>query len=103
MLRFQHDYLDDKSIRLNTIYLLPEAQGKGLGKLLIDAVVGCAKDNNSKVLSLNVNRFNKAVSFYQKQGFEIVEKEDIELDHGYLMKDYKLEKNIYNYIFPDII
>jgi hypothetical protein len=40
---------------------------------------------------LNVNRFNKAVSF-EKLGFEIVGKEDIELDHGYLMEDYKLEK-----------
>jgi hypothetical protein len=34
------------------------------------------------------------VTFYQKLGFEIVGKEDIELDHGYLMEDYKLEKKI---------
>jgi ribosomal protein S18 acetylase RimI-like enzyme len=38
-----------------------------------------------------VNRFNKAVSFYQKMGFEIVGEEDVELDHGYLMEDYKME------------
>lgn len=91
---FQHDYLDDKVTRLHKIYLLPEAQGKGIGRLLIDAVVGYAKENNSKVLSLNVNRFNKAVTFYQKLGFEIIGKEDIELDHGYLMEDYKLEKQL---------
>jgi GNAT superfamily N-acetyltransferase len=91
---FQHDYLDDKVTRLHKIYLLPDAQGKGVGRLLIDAVVGYAEENNSKVLSLNVNRFNKAVTFYQKLGFEIVGKEDIELDHGYLMEDYKLEKKI---------
>jgi GNAT superfamily N-acetyltransferase len=47
---------------LHKIYLLPEAQGKG-GRLLIDAVVAYAKENHSKTLSLNVNRFNKAVSF----------------------------------------
>jgi hypothetical protein len=46
---------------------------------------------SSKTLSLNVNRFNKAV-FYEKLGF--VGKEDIELDHGYLMEDYKLEKKL---------
>ena len=91
---FQHDYLDDKVTRLHKIYLLPDAQGKGVGRLLIDAVVGYAEENNSKVLSLNVNRFNKAVTFYQKLGFEIVGKEDIELDHGYLMEDYKLEKKL---------
>jgi ribosomal protein S18 acetylase RimI-like enzyme len=61
---------------------------------LIEAVIGYAKENNSKVLSLNVNRFNTAVSFYQKIGFEIVGKEDIELDHGYLMEDYRLEKQL---------
>jgi GNAT superfamily N-acetyltransferase len=43
---------------LHKIYLLPEAQGKG-GWLLIDAVA-YAKENHSKTLSLNVNRFNKA-------------------------------------------
>jgi ribosomal protein S18 acetylase RimI-like enzyme len=50
---------------------------------LIDAVVAYAK-RIIKTLSLNVNRFNKAISFYEKLGFEIVGKEDIELDHGYL-------------------
>lgn len=91
---FQHDYLDDKVTRLHKIYLLPESQGKGVGRLLIDAVVKYAKENNSKILSLNVNRFNNALSFYQKLGFEIMGEEDIELDHGYLMEDYKLEKQL---------
>ncbi|SEA30538.1 L-amino acid N-acyltransferase YncA [Flavobacterium gillisiae] len=91
---FQHDYLNDKVTRLHKIYLLPEAQGKGVGKLLIDSVIDYAKKNHAKILSLNVNRFNKALTFYQKLGFEIVGKEDIELDHGYLMEDYMLEKQL---------
>jgi GNAT superfamily N-acetyltransferase len=40
---YQHDYLDDQVTRLHKIYLLPEAQGKGAGRLLIDAVVAYAK------------------------------------------------------------
>jgi GNAT superfamily N-acetyltransferase len=48
---------------LHKIYFFP-AQGKGAGRLLIDAVVAYAKENHSKTLSLNVNRFNKAV-FYE--------------------------------------
>ncbi|MEZ7499384.1 GNAT family N-acetyltransferase [Flavobacterium sp. Arc3] len=91
---FQHDYLDDKVTRLHKIYLVPEAQGKGAGRLLVDAVVAYAKENHSKILSLNVNRFNKALTFYQKLGFEVVGEEDIELDYGYLMEDYKLEKQL---------
>ena len=91
---FQHDYLDDKVTRLHKIYLLPEAQGKGAGKLLVDAVANYAKKNGSTVISLNVNRFNKALTFYQKIGFEIVGEEDIVLEHGYLMEDYKMEKKL---------
>lgn len=91
---FQHNYLNQNTTRLHKIYLLPEAQGKGAGKLLIDAVVNSAKENHSKIVSLNVNRFNKACTFYQKMDFEITGEEDIELDYGYLMEDYKMEKKL---------
>ncbi|WP_413997974.1 N-acetyltransferase family protein [Flavobacterium sp. W1B] len=89
---FQHDYLDKKVTRLHKIYLLPAAQGKGAGKQLVDAVINYAKENHSTVISLNVNRFNKALTFYQKLGFEIVGEENVKLEHGYLMEDYKMEK-----------
>jgi ribosomal protein S18 acetylase RimI-like enzyme len=91
---FQHDYLEARTTRLHKIYLLPETQGKGLGQLLIAAVVNDAKIQHSKLVSLNVNRHNKAVNFYQKLGFEIIGEEDIEMEHGYLMEDYKLEKQL---------
>ncbi|TDE03511.1 GNAT family N-acetyltransferase [Flavobacterium hiemivividum] len=91
---FQHHYLGQKVTRLHKIYLLPEAQGKGAGKLLVDAVANYAKLNGSTVISLNVNRFNSALSFYEKLGFEIVGEEDIVLEHGYLMEDYMMEKQL---------
>jgi ribosomal protein S18 acetylase RimI-like enzyme len=62
--------------------------------LLIDAVVNSAKENHSKIVSLNVNRFNKACTFYQKMGFEITGEKDIELDYGYVMEDYIMEKQL---------
>lgn len=88
---YEHGYLNTNTTRLHKIYLLPESQGKGAGKLLIDTVVAAARSNQSAIVSLNVNRFNKAVTFYQKVGFEIVGEEDVVLDHGYLMEDYKME------------
>jgi ribosomal protein S18 acetylase RimI-like enzyme len=91
---YEHNYLDKNKTRLHKIYLLPEAQGKGAGKLLIDTIENLAKVNNSEAISLNVNKFNKALSFYQKNGFEIVSEEDIELDFGYLMEDYIMEKKL---------
>lgn len=91
---YEHNYLNQKCTRLHKIYLLPEAQGKGAGKLLIDAVENLAKENQSTTISLNVNKFNKAISFYKKIGFEVVSEEEILLEHGYKMEDYKMEKKL---------
>ena len=91
---YEHNYLNQKCTRLHKIYLLPEAQGKGAGKLLIEAVENLAKENQSVVVSLNVNKFNKAISFYKKIGFQVVSDEEILLDHGYKMEDYKMEKKL---------
>lgn len=91
---YEHNYQSLPVTRLHKIYLLPESQGKGAGKLLMAAVENRAMANRSKVISLNVNRFNKAQIFYRKHGFEIVGEEDIDIGHGYLMEDYKMEKKI---------
>ena len=91
---YAHDYLNTNCTRLHKLYLLPETQGKGLGKLMLDSIVALAKENKSDKISLNVNRFNKAFVFYQKMGFEIVAEEDISIGQGYLMEDYKMELNL---------
>jgi ribosomal protein S18 acetylase RimI-like enzyme len=91
---YEHHYNQKQQTKIHKIYILPQTQGKGIGKTLIDFVEKVAKKNNSTALSLNVNRYNKALHFYQKLGFEIVEEVDIELDHGYLMEDYVMEKPI---------
>lgn len=91
---FEHHHKNGNTTKIHKIYILPETQGKGIGKLLIDSIAQFAKENHADTLLLNVNRFNKALSFYQKQGFKIIEKIDIELDHGYLMEDYVMEKKI---------
>lgn len=89
---FEHNYQNKKATKIHKIYILPETQGKGIGKLLVDSITEFAKQNHSTSLLLNVNRFNKALNFYQKLGFEIIQEIDIELDYGYLMEDYVLEK-----------
>jgi len=91
---YEHHYLGENLTRLHKIYLLPESQGKGAGKLLLEAVEAKAKENQSGAVSLNVNRFNKAQTFYGKHGFEIVGEEDINIGLGYLMEDYKLLKKL---------
>lgn len=90
----EHEYKNEAVTRIHKIYLLPETQGKGIGRTIIDEIEKLACQNNSKLLSLNVNRFNPALSFYQKIGFEIVAEENIDIGNGYLMEDYRMEKKI---------
>jgi ribosomal protein S18 acetylase RimI-like enzyme len=91
---YEHNYNQKPQTKIHKIYILPETQGKGIGKIVIDFIENLAKENHSTTLTLNVNRSNKALHFYQKLGFEIVGEIDIELDHGYLMEDYVMEKPI---------
>jgi ribosomal protein S18 acetylase RimI-like enzyme len=73
---------------------MPDAQGKGLGKILIEETESQAIKRRNSKLSLNVNRQNKARFFYEKLGFKIAYTEDIDIGNGYLMKDYVMVKEI---------
>ena len=91
---YELDYKSESITRVHKIYLLPETQGKGFGKKLIQYIESKAIESTNVKLSLNVNRFNKAKDFYERQGFKIAFEEDVELDFGYLMEDYRMEKKI---------
>ena len=90
----EHNYSGKTATKIHKIYLLPETQGRGIGKKVIDEIGKLALDNNSTALILNVNRFNSALGFYKKIGFEVVEEVDIEIGNGYLMEDYMMEKKL---------
>lgn len=90
----EHQYKDEAITKIHKIYLLPETQGKGYGKKVFDFIEELALENNSKQLLLNVNRFNTALNFYKKLGFEIKETVDIEIGNGYLMEDYVMGKTL---------
>lgn len=90
----EHNYKDEAVTKIHKIYLLPETQGKGYGKKVFEFIEKLASENNSKELLLNVNRFNTALNFYKKLGFEIKEEVNIEIGNGYLMEDYVMGKSI---------
>lgn len=92
---FEINYEGLPVTKIHKIYILPESQGKGLGKNLFDRILQESVAKGIKRLSLNVNRSNeKALAFYQSAGFEVVAEEDIPIGQGYLMEDYILEKNL---------
>jgi ribosomal protein S18 acetylase RimI-like enzyme len=77
--------------KIHKIYLLPETQGKGFGKFMIDEVIKIAKTNHQKGMFLNVNKYNTAKLFYEKLGFTITKEEVIDIGNNYIMDDYVME------------
>lgn len=90
---YEFDY-EPRITKLHKLYVLPETQGTGLGKLLLDAVNAEAATAGQQKLTLNVNRYNKALDFYTKAGFRIVTEADIDIGNGYFMNDYVLERGL---------
>lgn len=80
--------------KLHKIYVHASTQGTGIGKQLIDYVIKAIQPQGIHTLRLNVNRHNKALTFYEKLGFAIVKEEDINIGNGYYMNDYVMEKAI---------
>ncbi len=86
--------IDDNICKLHKIYVVPQQQGKGVGKALLEFIINKVRSLGSAQLLLNVNRKNKARFFYEKHGFIIKEKADIEIGNRYFMNDYIMALNI---------
>jgi len=84
---------DAEIYKLHKLYCLPVTQGKGYGKILIDEVCKQTLEAGKHILDLNVNRYNKAKSFYEKMGFEVIYEEDIPIG-PYWMNDFVMRKRL---------
>jgi diamine N-acetyltransferase len=86
---YELNYKSEVETMIHKLYLLPQSQGKGIGKALIDAVSDISKNNNCSGLRLKVFIHNpKAVGFYQKLGFMVVGTEQTDIGSGYVITDY---------------
>ncbi len=77
--------------KLHKLYVLPNQQGMGFGKMLLDYIVEELKTVHIETLVLNVNRFNSAVKFYEKYGFFILKEEVIDIGGGFVMDDFVMK------------
>lgn len=75
---------------LQKIYVLPQAQGQGVGRLLFDRAVQHVRATHPgrSRLELNVNRHNKARGFYERLGLQVLREGDFAIGRGYFMNDY---------------
>jgi ribosomal protein S18 acetylase RimI-like enzyme len=73
-------YLDrrDDELHVLDIALLPEHRGRGLGTRLMGDVLAEA-DATAKRVTIHVERFNRALSLYERLGFAHVEDQGVYL------------------------
>ncbi len=89
---YEIHYLGQAITKVHKIYLSPDVQGKGLGKLLLNQMAALAMEAGDQTLALNVNRYNPAKSFYEHYGFQVKATDDIDIGNGFLMEDYVMHK-----------
>jgi len=77
---FCASYKEDGTIWLKKLYVLPDAQGHGLGTKLTDAAI--AHFSPAREIALFVKNDNvKAIGFYQRAGFSIAREAPVVMGH----------------------
>lgn len=82
---------------LQKIYVLPKFQGKKAGRFLIEYALWYIKSlspDRPVTVELNVNRNNKAKTFYEHMGFQVARSGDFPIGNGYYMNDYIMSKEL---------
>jgi len=89
---FETNHGETDKTKIHKLYILPEAQGKGVGKSLIQFMEKAAIGHDNSSLLLNVNKFNQgAIDFYTHIGFYEAFKEVINIGNGFVMDDLVME------------
>lgn len=75
---------------LQKIYVLPAAQGRGIGAALFRRAIAHVREHGALPgrLELNVNRGNPALSFYERMGMRRLRSVDLPIGGGFCMNDY---------------
>ena len=92
---------------LHKIYVMPQAQGHGVGLALFRTVenhvreamaakrTGDAASSGTARIELNVNKFNKSVNFYRHLGMRILIEEDFPIGNGFYKTDYIMGLDVF--------
>jgi GNAT superfamily N-acetyltransferase len=84
--------VDKKELYLSKFYLLSAHRGKGWGRQMMDFVKTLARDGGFKTIALNTNKKNlDTILFYEKAGFLSRRSDVIDLGHGFVADDWRME------------
>jgi ribosomal protein S18 acetylase RimI-like enzyme len=86
---------DDRRVKLHKLYLLPEHQGRGHAKSMLDHVFARARALGGHEVWLQVNKRNtRAIAAYRKAGFHVAKEAVFEIGAGFVMDDYLMAKAV---------
>lgn len=82
---------EPRRYKLQRLYVRPAEQRSGTGRRLLEWVEQYVFDLGAHELILNVNRYNSAVDFYLKLGYETIDTVDVPY-REYWLNDYVMKK-----------
>ncbi len=82
---------DNKAYKLHKLYIRPDLQGGGFGRMLLNSVEKEVRQLGATVLELNVNRYNPAIRFYERCGYYQYKEEDMPIGE-FWMNDFLMRK-----------
>lgn len=90
---FAHAVLDNADCKLDKLYVHPDRQRQGIGRVLLQSVQHWARERQARRVWLQVNRGNTpAIRAYEKYGFRIAESRVFDIGNGFVMDDHVMEK-----------
>lgn len=87
----EHSHRGTARTKLHKLYVLPDAQGMGVGAALQEQLKASARVHGDQRIELNVNRHNPALATYQKWGFRVAQDVVIDIGNGFVMDDHVME------------
>lgn len=87
---------EQKRLFISKFYLHKSSRGSGTGRLCMEFIEQLARQRGLPLLWLTVNKGNPAVKTYERLGFRIAEHIVIDIGNGFVMDDYRMEKDLDN-------
>lgn len=83
------------SLLLSKFYIVSADRGKGLGRKALNYIEQLVIESGAGKISLTVNRYNSdTIEAYKKLGFKITESIVQDIGNGFVMDDYRMEKDV---------
>ena len=92
MIGYTASVLEGERIFLSKLYLKNAYHGRGLGKQMIEDVIGLYPE--AKAIWLTVNKHNPSHDIYRHLGFKTVESVCTDIGEGYFMDDYVMQRDL---------